>query len=274
MIIYLKTQAEISGFKKASKEASRILNILLNTVQANVTTEELNSTAIKECQQINAIPTFLNYQGFPAAICTSINKILVHGIPNTKKLEIDDLLSIDLGVTIDGFIGDVAATISVPEYSKNSIINSYQGWTYFHVLTPVFVNNSNLIAACKAALHEAIKKAKPNNKLSDISRAIKTIANKHKFSTPIQYGGHGINRFALHAQPYIPNDPQLIEEDVTLYPGMVLAIEPMFIDSKSGATEVLSDKWSVLAQGNAVHFEHTILVTEEEPIILTDLEAE
>jgi len=279
MIIHLKTQEEIEGFRRAGREAARILRVLLGKVYAGMTTANLDEIARLECQQIDAEPTFLNYNGFPAAICTSVNKVLVHGIPNSKKLEIDDLLSIDLGVTIDGFIGDVASTIRVPEHFRDSLaeikyVQNY-GPVYgdlqdFYNFAHIFVSEIQLILACREALSRGIEKAVAGNKLSDISEAISKVANKHKLSMPIQYGGHGINRFVLHAQPFIPNDPQLMEEDVTLYPGMVLAIEPMFIDSKSNRVEVISDGWSVVAQGNAAHCEHTIVVTDSDPLILTE----
>ena len=256
MIIFLKTQEEIEGFRHAGRVAARILKTLLAAVHAGVTTVALDEIARVECQRIDATPTFLNYNGFPAAICTSVNRTMVHGIPDSRKLESGDLLSLDLGITIDGFIGDVAATMKVPAFH----------WHNQEDLSP----EPMLISACRTALREAIHKAVPRNRLSDISAAIAGVAETFGFSTPIQYGGHGINRYTLHAQPFIPNDSNLMDEDITLYPGMVLAIEPMFIDSKSNRVEIMADGWSVVAQGNCSHFEHTIAVTEFDPLILTE----
>lgn len=273
MIIHLKTKKEIEGFRQAGKEAARILKALLAEVHAGMTTAALDEIMRMECQRIGATPTFLGYNGFPASICTSVNRVLVHGIPNAKRLEEGDLLSIDLGVTIDGFIGDVAYTMSVPAQSRSLFpTNPWNAGCSedFYGLWPTFVPEIQLILACREALSKGIGQAVAGNKLSDISRAVYEVASKHKFSMPVQYGGHGINRFSLHSQPFIPNDPQLMEEDVTLCPGMVLAIEPMFIDSKSNRVEVMADGWSVVAQGNAAHFEHTIAVTDGDPLILTE----
>jgi methionyl aminopeptidase len=272
MIIFLKTQEEIEGFRRAGREAARILKILFEKTCAGMTTMDLDEIMRAECQQIDATPTFLGYNGFPASICTSVNKVLVHGIPNARRLESGDLLSIDLGVTIDGFIGDTARTISVPTSCFGSHINPFPtDWEkYLYGFAPIFVTEIQLVLACREALRRGIDKATAGNRLSDISGAICEVANKHKFSMPVQYGGHGINRFSLHSQPFIPNDPQLMEEDVTLCPGMVLAIEPMFIDSKSNRVEIMADGWSVIAQGNAAHFEHTIVVTDGDPLILTE----
>lgn len=289
MILFLKTQEEIEGFRKAGKEAARILRILREKTHTGMTTADLDEIMRTECQRIDATPTFLNYNGFPASLCTSVNKVLVHGVPNARKLETDDLLSIDLGVTIDGFIGDTATTFPVrEEHFSISVPEMWPGFTclgdlrncigvtgrvgdpssvkYISPLTPELT----LVLACREALSGGIEKARAGNRLSDISGAICEVANGYGFSMPVQYGGHGVNRFCLHAQPFIPNDPQLMEEDVTLCPGMVLAIEPMFMDSKSNRVTVLADGWSVAAQGNAAHFEHTIAVTDGDPLILTE----
>lgn len=289
MIIFLKTQEEIEGFRRAGREAARILRVLREATHTGMTTADLDEIMRAECQGIDATPTFLNYNGFPAALCASVNKVLVHGVPNARRLETDDLLSLDLGVTIDGFIGDTATTFPVPV--ERFWPEAMTGWTgltgpggfpkscgvmgavgdprsFRILLTPY--SEIQLVQACREALYQGIEKARAGNRLSDISEAICEVANRYGLSMPVQYGGHGVNRFCLHAQPFIPNDPQLMEEDVTLCPGMVLAIEPMFMDSKSNRVEVLADGWSVAAQGSAAHFEHTVAVTEGDPLILTE----
>jgi methionyl aminopeptidase len=243
MIIYLKTQQEIEGFREAGRIAGEVLSILLSSVSIGITTSELNKIALNECEKRNVTPTFFGYQGFSAAICTSINHILVHGIPNDEyKLQQGDNITIDVGVTKNGFIGDTAETIIVGE------------------------NPTELIFSCRYALAKAFNKAKAGNKLIDISKAI--YDERSKFMIPQEYGGHGINKNELHAAPFIPNIPRL-QNDFTLRPGMILAIEPMLIDNENSKTSVLSDGWSVLAQGMCAHCEHTVLITENEPEILT-----
>lgn len=266
MIIHLKTPSEIEGFRNAGKEAARILRILFEKAKIGTTTADLDAVARNECEGIGAVPTFLNYNGFPAALCASVNRTMVHGIPDSRKLRMGDLLSLDLGVTLDGFIGDVAATVKIDWEDWPGDDGSFFG-SQKNSFLPI---EPDLVVACRKALHEAIRKAVPGNRLSDISGEISGIAGAFGFSTPVQYGGHGINRHTLHAQPFIPNDPHLMEEDITLRPGMVLAVEPMFIDSKSNRVEVLADGWSVVAQGNCAHFEHTIAVTNGNPLILTE----
>ena len=244
MIIYLKTQQEMEGFREAGKIAGEVLSILTSLALPGITTSELNKIAIDECNKRNVKPTFLGFNGFPAAICTSINHILVHGIPNDEyKLQEGDNITIDVGITKDGFIGDTADTIIVGK-ETNDLVNS-----------------------CRLALRNAIYKAKAGNKLMDIAAVISEIA-KFKFSIPPEYGGHGINRNELHADPFVPNILSL-RSDFSLRPGMIFAIEPMFIENENSKTSVLSDGWSVLAQGMCAHCEHTILITENEPEILT-----
>jgi methionyl aminopeptidase len=246
MIVYLNTKEEIEDFKVAGEEAAKILQLLKENVCVGITTLELDSIVRRECDKNNLIPTFLGYRGFPATICTSVNEILVHGIPNNIPLKENDLLSIDIGITVNGFIGDVAETVCVSKIENN------------------------IIDTCRKSLYTGIKQARAGNHLNDISKEIFNVANENKFSVPVNYGGHGINRNVLHAAPFVANIPDIME-DCVLRPGMILAIEPMFIDSASNQVRVAEDKWSVIAQGITAHFEHTVLITENDPIILTKL---
>ena len=252
MLVYIKNKQEIEGFKKAGKLTAKILSTILNNVHEGIDTFELDQIARRECDSLGVNPVFLGYKGFPAAICASNNRILVHGTPDRSILRTGDILSIDIGTEIDGFIGDSAETVVVGK------------------------DSCKIIDTCRQALASAISQAKAGNRLNDIGGAIYKVARKHNFSIPTEYGGHGIGRFALHAEPYVSNFPDRIdEENIKLRPGMILAIEPMMIDATSGETSVLeSDKWSVLAKGIAAHCEYTILITEDFPIILTDREKE
>lgn len=245
MIVYIKSKEEIKGFQEAGKIAGIILNTLLENVEVGITTIELDNIARNECKKHNVIPTFLDYQGYPAAICASVNKTLVHGIPTNVPLLRGDIVSLDVGVTLDGFIGDTAETIEVGTKNPN-----------------------NLITSCTSALYLAIKKARAGNKLSDISYVIQKSAQQGGYSIPTEYGGHGIDRNILHSDPFVSNIPDY-DEDLVLKPGMVFAIEPMFIMGSS-KVKVSGNGWDIVADGNTSHCEHTILVTEGDAIILTE----
>lgn len=262
MIIYLIDKNEIDGFKHAGQEAARMLNLIVSKAKPGTTTLELDQVIREECDKIHATPTFLNYRGFPAAICASINDILVHGIPDNTPLKADDILSLDVGITIDGCIGDTATTIMIDQYNLKWTDNTY-AW-------PFLYGEPKLLVSCKDALNCCIREAKAGNKLSDIIKMIYNLAQGNKFLVPRLFGGHGISKNKLHGAPYIPNDPSELSEDVVLVPGMVLAIEPMFIDAQSDKLTILADGWSVKAEGKTSHFEHTILITEEWPVILTE----
>jgi len=240
MIIYLKSKEEIEGFKIAGRITGEILNIVLSKVEPGISTEQLNQIALSECKKRNVKPAFLGQYDFPAAICASVNKCLVHGLPNLRPLQEGDFVSIDLGINYNGFIGDSAETVVVGKEPSDIIIN------------------------CRESLNNAIKKALPTNTLNDISKEIFSSA---KYSIPFGYGGHGVGVNELHSDPYVSNVEE--ENDVSLYPGMVFAIEPMLIDG-SEITTVSKDGFSVMANGQTAHCEHTIAITEEEPIILTE----
>lgn len=248
MIVFLKTQEEIEGFKKAGKIAGKIMKQLIEHVVVGSTTSQLNQKTIELCQQYNVKPAFLGYEGFPAAICASVNENLVHGAPDDRPLEEGDLVSIDLGVGYKGYIGDTAVTV-MPKpdatYTKGNV----------------------MLVVGQGCLDAGITAARVGNRLSDISEAINR--NKQEYSIPDNYGGHGIDRHKLHSAPFVANNPEHIDEDIILRAGMVIAIEPMLIDGSSRTT-VSKDGWTVIADGPSVHFEHTILITDGDPVILTN----
>jgi len=250
MLINLKNEEEINGFKKDGKIAGNILKEISKQIYNYSTTNEINRFVINQCKSYNVNPIFLNYKGYPAAICASVNNIIVHGIPNDVELKGGDVLSVDIGVEVDGFIGDIADTFLIED-----------GFTQYDN-----VNNINL---CRLALKNAISVALSGNKLSDISKEIYKIAKKFNFSIPDNYGGHGLDRYKLHSSPFVPNIPDL-NNDITLRSGMVLAIEPMFILSKNSSTKVKKDGWSVEVDNVSFHCEHTVLITDDAPLILTE----
>jgi methionyl aminopeptidase len=249
MIVNIKSDEEIKGFKRAGRIAGSILSTLLKEVKVGTTGEYLDKLAKRECKRHEVTPTFLGYKNYPSAICVSVNNTLVHGIPNDTELKENDVVSIDIGITtIEGYIGDTAKTVAlgkIPEF----------------------------VGACEAALYKSISVAKTGNNLSKISEEIFNHSKLSKCSIPNDYGGHGIDRYILHSSPFIPSVPDY-ESDFILRPGMVLAIEPMFIlghDSKLG---VLNNKWDVVCHNKTAHFEHTILITDRDPYILTRSEDE
>jgi len=243
--IYLKTEEEIEGFERAGLAAREILKKLLEIARAgDCTPLDLDAIAREETQKLGAVPAFLGYRGFPAAICVSRGNVMVHGIPNDIPFEKGEMVSIDFGLDIDGFIGDTADTVVVQGAANKQIIS------------------------CRGALLYSRKLAKEGNKLSDISAKINHIAQKFGFLTPDEYGGHGIDRHNMHATPFIPNKPDF-ENDFTLRAGMILAIEPMFIDAPSNKVKIATDGWAVMAGGLTAHCEHTILVGDYEGIPLT-----
>lgn len=249
MIVRIKSKEEKEGFIKAGKEAARILSKLFHHVQPGWTPADIDNIAREECEKVNAKPAFLGYRGFPAAICFSKNDVLVHGIPDNIPLKKGDLVSIDFGVDIDGFIGDTADTVIVGEDKDKE--------------------QSKLISECRFALFKAIKAAVPGNNLSDIGREVKGVADKWGYKIPENYGGHGLDRGKLHAPPFVSNIPDY-SNDFMLRDGMVLAIEPMFIDARTNDTSIKSDGWAVKAKGMTSHCEHTVLVSDDGPIVLTD----
>jgi len=243
MIVYIKSKEEIEGFKKVGKISALIMEEILSKISPGITTSFLDSFARDLCKKHNVEPTFLGYREFPAAICASINNVMVHGIPNDIVLNEGDLLTIDIGISNNGYIGDTAETLCVG------------------------MSDSELILSCREALAEGIKQAKSGNKLSDISKVIFKVA-KHKFQIPNFYGGHGIDRGILHSAPFVSNVPDY-NSDMMLRDGMIFAIEPMFIDSVSNKTYVDKDGWSVISEGISAHCEHTILISGNEPTVLT-----
>jgi len=251
MIVYLKTKEEIEGFKKAGKFAGQVLQKLIYEVAVGKTTNELDKLAREECERLGAKPAFLGYSGYPAAICASNNSTLVHGFPNDIPLKSGDVLSIDVGVDVDGFIGDTAETIIVGNPSDQE---------------PKAIE---LVTSCQIALHQAIALSKQGMKLSDVSKEIFNEAKRNGYSVPFEYGGHGIDRHVLHAAPFVPNVPDEAH-DIKLRAGMIIAIEPMFILGKDPSTKVAEDGWGVNVNGLAAHCEHTVLVDFGTGIALTE----
>ena len=246
-MIRLKSEKDIAGIRESCVLLSQLLKELPALVTAGVTTKEIDAFVRARCREMGAKPAFLGYRGFPAAICTSPNDTVIHGIPNKRKLREGDILSLDCGLDYKGFLSDAAITLPVGHITPEAEL---------------------LLRVTRECLRRAIEKAVCGNRVSDISRAVYTHASSHSFGVVREYCGHGVG-FALHEEPQVPNylcpgpSPRLKT-------GMVLAIEPM-ITAGSSDIELLEDDWTVVtADGKfCAHFEHTVAVFADHTEVLT-----
>jgi methionyl aminopeptidase len=252
MLVRMKTSTEIEGFAAAGRIAGRVRDLLAAEAVPGRTTLQLESLAENACREHGVHPAFLGYRGFPGAICTSVNEELVHGIPGSRILREGDLLKIDIGVEKDGFLGDTACTVRVGGPRGDEL--------------------DRMALDCRRALARGIAAARNGCDLGDIGDAISRTAREGGWGLVLNYGGHGMERGVLHADPFVANARLL---RMRLRAGMVLALEPMFVAAKEARTWVLGDGWTVQANGPAVHFEDTLVVAETgEPQVLTRSEEE
>jgi methionyl aminopeptidase len=248
--IELKSKAEITAMRRAGEVAGKALKEITKAVAPGVTTRELDKIGERFIRANGGIPTFIGYRGYPATICASVNEEVVHGIPGNRKLKPGDVIGIDIAATVDGFVGDTAVTVIVPPASPEA---------------------QRLVDITKQSLDLAIDKMRPGNRLGDIGNAVQTLAESNKLGVIRDFVGHGIGR-QMHEEPAVPNfgSPGT---GMRLEAGMVLAIEPM-ITAGDWRVKILSDGWTVVTEDGslAAHFEHTIAVTENGPIVLTKVD--
>jgi len=246
-VIVRKTPEEIEKMAASGRLLARTLQMLKGKARPGVTTLELDEAAERFIRSQGAEPVFKGYRGFPGSICASPNSMIVHGIPDGYKLERGDILSVDVGVELDGWVADAAMTLPIG------------------AITPVA---TRLLTTTRQALFDAVEQARPGNHLGDVSHAVQKRVEDDGFSVVRALVGHGIGR-EMHEDPQIPNygqpgtGPELEE-------GMVLAIEPM-VNAGAEPIRMGSDHWAVYAEDGslAAHFEHTVAVTAEGPRILT-----
>jgi methionyl aminopeptidase len=246
-VIIRKAQGEIDRMARAGEVVADTLALVGERARPGVTTQELDELADEFIRSRGGVPTFKGYRGYPASICVSPNDMVVHGIPGPYALHEGDVLSVDVGVTLDGFVADSAYTFPVGEISPEA---------------------ERLLEGCQAALAAGIEQCRVGNRLSDISHAIQRVTEEHGFSVVRSLVGHGVGR-SMHEEPQIPNfgepgrGPLLSE-------GMTFAIEPMI---NAGGDEVVlhDDEWSISTADHSLsaHFEHTVAITGEGPKILT-----
>ena len=247
-MIVLKTNRELALMREACRISAGALRVAGEAVQPGVTTEEIDRIAYEYIIKQGAKPNFLNYNGFPATACISINDEVIHGIPSKKRvIREGDIVSIDLGATINGYHGDNAATFAAGKISPEA---------------------ERLINTTRESLYEGIKAAVAGGRIGDISNAVQKYCEERGFSVVRDFVGHGIGT-KLHEDPSVPNygTPG---RGVRLLPGMTLAIEPMI---NAGGYEVrqLSDGWTIKTKDASLsaHFEHTVAITTDGPKILT-----
>jgi len=249
-LIVLRSQREIERIRKACLIVAEILKRLQEHVQPGVTTWDLDALSEDLAAKQRARPAFKGYHGYPFALCTSVNEEVVHGMPSKRRqLRGGDILSIDFGVVIDGYYGDAAVTIPVGMVSDEA---------------------RELCRVTEDSLYEGIRQVHPGNRLSDISHAIQQYTEARGYSVVREFVGHGIGQ-QLHESPQIPNYGPA-GKGVVLKPGMVFAIEPM-INQGRAEVEILDDQWTAVTIDRklSAHFEHTVVVTESEPDILTKM---
>jgi methionyl aminopeptidase len=246
-VIVRKSPEEIEAMGRSGAILARALQMLRSKARAGVTTLELDDAAERFIRSQGAEPAFKGYRGFPGSICASPNSMIVHGIPGNYKLQRGDILSIDVGVILDGWVSDAAVTVPIG---------------------PVSPIATRLMQTTRESLFEAVEQVRPGNHLGDVSAAVQRKVEADGFAVVRSLVGHGVGR-EMHEDPQIPNHGEpgtgpLLEE------GMVLAIEPMTTAGEDGI-RVGSDNWSVYSSDGslACHFEHTVAVTAEGPRILT-----
>jgi methionyl aminopeptidase len=251
--IVIKSAHEIEAMRAAGRVNAMALATVKKMIQPGVTTAELDAAAEDVIRKNGGIPCFKNYPGpypFPATLCVSINEQLVHGIPGKRKLLEGDIVSVDCGTSLDGFIGDSAFTAGVGEISPEA---------------------RKLLEVTEQALYIGIAKMLPGNHVGDVSAAIQKHVEGHKYHVPREYTGHGVGR-QMHEGPLVPNFG-IQGRGLVLRPGITIALEPMVLVG-THRTRVLNDQWTVVAADGSLtaHFEHSVAVMDGEPLILTRME--
>lgn len=249
MIIY-KSSEEISKIRRSNQIVGKVLSELRKMIQPGITTKELDEYAEKRALEEGARPAFKGYRGFPASLCTSVNEEIVHGIPSSRKLKNGDIISLDFGVEYQGLYGDAALTCQVGDVSEKT---------------------KELIKVAEESFFKGFEAIENGKRLSDISHAIQVHVESFGFSVIRTFVGHGIG-YSLHEDPQIPNFGSPGHGPV-LKPGMVLAVEPM-ISMGDWHVEILEDDWTAITRDRSLsaHYEHTLAITENGPIILSQIE--
>lgn len=248
-MVHIKSTQDIEKIRIASQIVANTLQLLGQYVQTGITTLELDAIAESEIRKTGARPAFKGYRGFPRTLCVSINEEIVHGIPSKRKLNDGDIVSLDLGAIWDGFYGDAARTFAVGTITKDA---------------------ERLIEVTRQSLKIAIDQAREGNRIGDIGFAVQRFVESHGYSVVREFVGHGIGR-NLHEDPQIPNYGKP-GQGPRIKTGMVFAIEPMVCQGGPDV-EILADNWTAITRDRslAAHFEHSLAITENGPVVLSEL---
>lgn len=250
--ILIKNKSDIETMRSAGKVNALVLKNVREMIRPGIATQDLDDVAYEIILEHGGKPAFKNYPGpypYPATLTISINEELVHGIPGKRKLKEGDIVSVDCGTVLDGFVADSAFSMGVGTISADA---------------------QKLLDVTEKALYIGIEKMKAGNRVGDVSAAIQDYVEANNFHVPREYTGHGVGR-KMHEGPLVPNFG-VSGRGVTLRPGITVALEPMVLKG-THRTRVLDDQWTVVSADGSLtaHFEHSVAVTEGEPIILTAL---
>lgn len=247
VMIILKNDRDLEAMRPACGVAGAVLSEVAACVKPGATTRDLDDYAAERMRHYGARSAFLGYKKYPCQICISVNDHVVHGLAGKRQLAFGDIVSLDVGVIYNGFIGDTAKTVAVGGCG---------------------VAAQRLMDVTERALYEGIAQAVADKRVVDVSRAIQTYVETNGFSVVREFVGHGVGR-TMHEEPQIPNYVENAPSP-KLRPGMTLAIEPM-VNAGAPAVKILNDGWTVVTQDGSLsaHFEHTVLITEGEPEIMT-----
>jgi len=246
-MIILKSERDLEAMRPACQVARAVLDEVSDFIAPGKTTREIDEFAASRIKHYGGRSAFLGYRKYPCYICISVNEEVVHGLANERRVDFGDIISLDVGVIYNGFIGDNARTVAVGGCS---------------------VGAQRLMDVTERALYDGIAQARSGNTVDDISRAIQTCVESNGYSIVREFVGHGVGR-SMHEEPQVPN---FVEgrNSPKLRPGMTLAIEPM-VNAGSPEVKILKDGWTVVTKDGqlSAHFEHTVLITEGEAEILT-----
>jgi methionyl aminopeptidase len=245
--VILKSGRDLELMRPACAVAGAVLEAIAAFIKPGLATREVDEFAAAQIKARGAKSAFLGYRKYPCHTCLSVNDEVVHGLAGNRELRFGDIVSVDVGVFYNGFVGDTARTVAVGGCG---------------------VLAQQLMDVTERALYEGIAAALPGNRVTDISRAVQNYVESNGFSVVREFVGHGVGR-SMHEEPQVPNFVDL-KSNQKLQPGMTLAIEPM-VNAGQPAVKILKDGWTVVTQDGSLsaHFEHTVLITESEPEILT-----
>jgi methionyl aminopeptidase len=246
--IKIKSEEDLKWMRPAGLVAGKVLDEIAAFIRPGVTTRQVDNFAAERIRSYDAKSAFLGYRKFPCYTCLSVNEAVVHGLASERELQFGDIVSVDVGVTYKGFIGDTARTVAVGGCG---------------------VAEQRLLDVTEQSLYLGIAQARSGNRVVDISLAVQQYVEQNGYSVVREFVGHGVGR-TMHEEPQVPNFDEHKKNSPRLKPGMTIAIEPM-VNAGRADVKILKDGWTVVTQDGSLsaHFEHTVLITDGQPEILT-----